>query len=65
VVAIPSGREHTVRNESSEEAAGFVVFSPGAEMERFIRAAATARMEDVLALAAEHGVELTRPLDQC
>lgn len=24
-----------------------------------------ARMEDVLALAAEHGVELTRALDRC
>ena len=37
VVAIPSGREHTVRNESAEEARAFAVVSPGAEMERFMR----------------------------
>ena len=65
VVAIPGAREHTVRNESGEDAGGFVVFSPGLDMERFIRAAAAARREDVPALAAEHGVELTRPLDRC
>ena len=40
VVHIPGGRSHTVRNESPAEARAFVVFSPGAEMERFVRAAA-------------------------
>ena len=34
VVAIPGGREHTIRNESRDEARAFVIFSPGAEMER-------------------------------
>jgi mannose-6-phosphate isomerase-like protein (cupin superfamily) len=67
VVAIPGGREHTVRNESSEESAAFVIFSPGDEMERFVRAAGDLGepgIEDVLALAAAHGVELTRPLEE-
>ena len=46
----------------------FVVYAPGAEMEAFVRAAAarppTGRpaMERVLAVAAEHGIEITRPL---
>jgi oxalate decarboxylase/phosphoglucose isomerase-like protein (cupin superfamily) len=67
-VAIPAGREHTIRNESEGEARAFVVFAPGAGMERFIRAAGalaaggTPAIEDVLALAAAHGVELTRPI---
>jgi mannose-6-phosphate isomerase-like protein (cupin superfamily) len=67
VVAIPGGREHTVRNESRGESTAFVVFSPGSEMERFVRAAgdlAEPRVEEVLALAAAHGVELTRPLEE-
>jgi PPOX class probable F420-dependent enzyme len=67
VVAIPSGREHTVRNESAAEARAFVVLSPGVEMERFARAAAELHAdappqpEEVLALAEAHGIELTRP----
>jgi hypothetical protein len=61
VVAIPGGREHTVRNESSEDAQAFVVLSPGAEFERFVRAAVAS--DDVAALAAEHGIEMTRPLE--
>jgi mannose-6-phosphate isomerase-like protein (cupin superfamily) len=40
VVAIPGGREHTVRNESSEQAQAFVVLSPGAAMEGFARVGA-------------------------
>ena len=67
VVAIPGGREHTVRNESGGESTAFVIFSPGAEMERFVRAAGDlgeAGIEAVLALAAAHGVELTRPLEE-
>jgi mannose-6-phosphate isomerase-like protein (cupin superfamily) len=63
VVSIPGGREHTVRNESADEAFAFVVFSPGAVMENFIREAAglaSPSMDDVLAIAAAHGVEITR-----
>jgi mannose-6-phosphate isomerase-like protein (cupin superfamily) len=68
VVHIPGGRPHTVRNESREPATAYVVFAPGAQMERFFRAAAELAadgppaIDDVLALAARHGVEVTRPL---
>jgi mannose-6-phosphate isomerase-like protein (cupin superfamily) len=63
VVHIPGGREHTVRNESDEPASAYVVFSPGAPMERFFRAAAaTGGNGDVMAIAARHGIEITRPL---
>lgn len=68
VVHIPGGRAHTIRNESEAEALAYVVFSPGAAMERFIRAAATLaaagppRVEDVLALAEQHGIEMTGPV---
>jgi oxalate decarboxylase/phosphoglucose isomerase-like protein (cupin superfamily) len=61
VVAIPGSREHTVRNESAEESAAFVVLAPGDGFERFMRAAADG--DDIPALAAAHGVELTRPLE--
>jgi oxalate decarboxylase/phosphoglucose isomerase-like protein (cupin superfamily) len=69
VVAIPGGREHTIRNESPDEASALVVFSPGGEMERFARQAGalaargTPDVDDVLALASAHGIEITRPLD--
>jgi mannose-6-phosphate isomerase-like protein (cupin superfamily) len=65
VVAIPGGSEHTVRNESDREARAFVVFSPAAAMEGFIRSAAeldSPAMDEVLALAAAHGIEMTRPV---
>ena len=67
VVAIPSGAEHTIRNESGSSARAFVVFAPGTEMESFIRAV-TALGEDaapaaIATLAAENGIEMTRPLD--
>jgi oxalate decarboxylase/phosphoglucose isomerase-like protein (cupin superfamily) len=62
VVAIPGGCEHTIRNESDEEARAFVVFSPGETMESFVGAIASAGTDEVLALAAEHGIEMTRPL---
>jgi oxalate decarboxylase/phosphoglucose isomerase-like protein (cupin superfamily) len=61
VVAIAGGREHTVRNESDAEGTAFVVLAPGAGFEQFIRAAAMS--DDVGALAAAHGVEMTRPLE--
>ena len=66
VVAIPGGREHTIRNESCEEARALAVFAPGAPMEGFIRAAAALTEPDMaaaLALAAEHGIEMTRELE--
>jgi oxalate decarboxylase/phosphoglucose isomerase-like protein (cupin superfamily) len=59
VVHIPGGRAHTVRNESGETAHAYVVFTPGAEMERFLRAAADqVAIADVLALAERHGIEM-------
>jgi oxalate decarboxylase/phosphoglucose isomerase-like protein (cupin superfamily) len=67
VVHIPGGRAHTVRNESDADALAYVVFAPGAEIERFLRAAGdlTAQgetgMENVLALAARHGIEMAGP----
>jgi oxalate decarboxylase/phosphoglucose isomerase-like protein (cupin superfamily) len=67
-VAIPGGREHTIRNESDREAVAFVVYAPGGELEAFARAAARLAadgppaVERVLAVAAEHGIEITRPL---
>jgi oxalate decarboxylase/phosphoglucose isomerase-like protein (cupin superfamily) len=61
VVAIAAGREHTVRNESDADSTAFVVLAPGAALEQFVRAAAAS--DDVGALAAAHGVELTRPLE--
>lgn len=63
VAHIPGGQAHTVRNESGAEVAAYVVFSPGAPMERFLRAAAALEPGgDVLALAARHGLEFTEPL---
>ena len=63
VVHIPGGQPHTVRNESGAEVRAYVVFSPGAPMEAFVRAAAALEPGgDVLALAARHGVEIMDPL---
>ena len=70
VVAIAGGREHTVRNESAADASAFVVFAPGSQMERFVRAAGELGgdgppgVEQVLALAAAHGITMTRPLEE-
>ena len=67
-VPIPGGRSHTIRNESGAEAKAFVVYAPGEQMERFVRAAAVlaaddaTSMEDVLALAERHGIEMTGPV---
>jgi mannose-6-phosphate isomerase-like protein (cupin superfamily) len=69
VVPIAGGHEHTIRNEFREEARALVIFSPGAGMERFAReAGALAQrggpgMDEVLALAEAHGIEMTRPLN--
>jgi quercetin dioxygenase-like cupin family protein len=69
VVAIPGGREHTVRNESAAPARAFAVLSPGAGMERFARGAGElaghgegADVGEVMALAAANGIEITRPV---
>lgn len=70
VVAIDGGLEHTVRNESDREAEAVVVFSPGEPMERFARAAGDLSqdrvpgVEEVLALAQAHGIEITRSIDE-
>ena len=60
VVHIPGGTAHTVRNETDAEAEAFVVFTPGREMEHFVRAVA-ASPGDVVALAEEHGIEMLAP----
>jgi mannose-6-phosphate isomerase-like protein (cupin superfamily) len=60
VLHIPGGHSHTVRNESGAEARAYVVFTPGTEMERFVRAAAALEAPapaEVVALAERHGVE--------
>ncbi len=69
VVAIKGGREHTIRNESDADARAFVVLSPAGGMERFARAAGAlaaagaVTADQVMNLAAEHGIEITRPLE--
>ena len=61
VVHIPGGRAHTVRNESDADAHAYVVFTPGTEIERFMRAAgALADPAEVMALAERHGIEMLR-----
>ncbi len=63
VVAIPGGREHTIRNESGDEARTMVVFTPGEAMEGFARGAgALSTPGELMTLAAAHGIEITRPL---
>lgn len=67
-VHIPGGRMHTVRNLSDQEATAFVVFTPGAPMEGFLRAAAALaaagppEWEAVSTLAERHGIEMEAPL---
>lgn len=70
VVPIDGRLEHTVRNESDEDAEAVVVFSPGETMERFARAAGDLSqdrvpgVEQVLALAKAHGIEITRSIEE-
>ncbi len=70
VVPIGAGLEHTVRNESDEEAEAVVVFSPGEPMERFARAAGDLGRggppseDEVMALARAHGIEVTRSIEE-
>jgi hypothetical protein len=68
VVPLAGGTPHTIRNESGRDAVAFVVHAPGAPMEGFLRAGAAlaadgnADMEAVLAVAAQHGIELLGPV---
>ena len=65
VVHIPGGVAHTIRNESGADAEAYVVFSPGAPIERFMRAAgalADPTPADVLAVAERHGVTFGGPV---
>jgi quercetin dioxygenase-like cupin family protein len=56
VFHVPSGMAHTIRNESDAPARGYVqFFGDATPMEAFLRAAGSSA--DVMALAAEHGVE--------
>ncbi len=69
VVPIGGGLEHTIRNESDEDAEAVVVFSPGEMMEGFARAVGDLggdrahRQDEVLALAEAHGIEITRSIE--
>jgi quercetin dioxygenase-like cupin family protein len=68
VVPLAGGVPHAIRNESDADAVAFSVHAPGAPMEGFTRAAAalaangTPSMAAVLAIAAEHGIELLGPI---
>ncbi len=68
VVPLAGRTPHTIRNESGTEAVAFVVHAPGAPMEGFCRAAAALAvdgapsMEAVLAVAAQHGIDLLGPI---
>jgi PPOX class probable F420-dependent enzyme len=64
-VHIAENRQHTIRNESERPARAFVVFTPGAAMERFFRSAGSLEdpsPDEVIHLAARHGIEMTGPL---
>lgn len=68
VVPLAGGTPHTVRNETDALAVAFMVHAPAAPMEEFSRAASALAaagepsMDDVLALAARHGIELLGPV---
>jgi oxalate decarboxylase/phosphoglucose isomerase-like protein (cupin superfamily) len=66
VVHIPAGQAHTVRNESAAGAGAYVVFTPGADMERFVHAAASLgdapTPDAVAAVAGRHGVTFAGPV---
>jgi mannose-6-phosphate isomerase-like protein (cupin superfamily) len=69
-VHIRGAQSHTIRNESERDARAFVVYSPGAPMERFVRAAAELAGSGppdpalVSGVARRHGIEVTGPLPQ-
>lgn len=68
VVPLAGNTPHTIRNESSHDAVAFVVHSPAATMEGFSRAAAalaahgSPSVDDVLALAERHGIQMLGPV---
>jgi mannose-6-phosphate isomerase-like protein (cupin superfamily) len=68
VVPLAGGTPHTFRNESDVEAVAFVVHAPGTAFEGFVRAGAALaaqaepQMEDVLEIAARHGIEMLGPI---
>ena len=68
VVPLAGGTPHTIRNESGTDAVAFVVHAPGAPMEGFLRAGAALAaegnpgMDAVLAIVAQHGIEITGPV---
>jgi mannose-6-phosphate isomerase-like protein (cupin superfamily) len=67
-VPLAGGTPHMIRNETDVDAVAFVVHAPGAPMENFTRAVAilaaedAASMDAVLAVAAQHGIEMLGPL---
>ncbi|WP_228816207.1 cupin domain-containing protein [Nocardia cyriacigeorgica] len=69
VVPLAGGTPHTIRNETSSDAVAFAVHTPGGVMERFTRSAAELAagseqpdLDQVLALAHEHGIEMLGPV---
>jgi oxalate decarboxylase/phosphoglucose isomerase-like protein (cupin superfamily) len=66
VVHIPAARAHTIRNESTADAEAYVIFTPGATMERFVHAAAAlgadATPDAIVAVAEGHGVTFAGPV---
>ena len=67
-VTLAGRTPHTIRNESDVDAVAFCVHAPGGPMEGFTRAAASLAaagapsMDDVLAVAEQHGIELLGPV---
>jgi mannose-6-phosphate isomerase-like protein (cupin superfamily) len=68
-VVLAGDTPHTIRNESGETSVAFCVHAPGGAMEGFSRAAAALatdgvvpRIEDVLAIAEQNGIELLGPV---
>lgn len=67
-VTMAGNTPHTVRNESTEDAVALQVHAPGGPMEGFIRSAAQLAadhpptIDEVLAIAERHGIELLGPV---
>lgn len=68
VVPLAGWTPHTIRNESDVDAVAFGVHAPAGPMEAFTReahalaAGGEPRMEDVLAVAERHGIEMLGPV---
>ncbi len=67
-VPLKGGTPHTIRNESGADAVALVVHAPGPPMEQFSRAVAKLAaagepsIDDVLAVAEQHGIEMLGPI---